>query len=75
MEQVSRHLGHSVGVALAGAVMSLFVPAGTAGGPGYISGFQAAVVALGAVALVGAVFASAHAPRRRPGALEAPAAD
>jgi MFS family permease len=75
MEQVSRHLGHSVGVALAGAVMSLFVPAGNAGGPGYISGFQAAVVALGAVALVGAVFASAHAPRRRPGALEAPAAD
>ncbi len=65
MEQVSRHLGHSVGVALAGAVMGLWVPAGATGAPAeYLAGFQAAVVVLGAAALAGAVFALAHAPRR-----------
>ncbi len=76
MEQVSRHLGHSVGVALAGAVMSLWVAAGAAqDATGYMAGFQAAVIALGAVALAGAVFATAHAPRRRPDPFKAPAAD
>ncbi len=76
MEQVSRHLGHSVGVALAGAVLSLWVPAGAifADAAAYLVGFRAAVVALGAVALLGAVFAAAHAPRRS-AAVKAPVAD
>lgn len=76
MEQVSRHLGHSVGVALAGAVLSLWVPTGgVVEAAGYLAGFRAAVVALGAIALLGAVFAAAHTPRRRPVAVKAPAAD
>ncbi len=65
MEQVSRHLGHSVGVALAGAVLGLWVPAGAGAPADYVAGFQAAVVALGAVTLAGAAFALAHSPRRR----------
>ncbi len=64
MEQVSRHLGHSVGVALAGAVLGLWVPTGAGGPADYVAGFRAAVAALGAFTLVGAAFALTHAPRR-----------